>query len=404
VFDTKVKGLRALLDATRDDELELLVMFSSVAARAGNPGQSDYALSNELLNRVAAAERVRRNGTCTVRSFGWGPWDGGMVTPALRAHFTARGVSLITLDGGARAFVDDLRAGPTGHTELVLGASMEGAGPVKHDPLVREFVVLPRELPFLESHRIRGRVVLPAVFAIEWFASTARTMFPALEVASCENLRVLKGVILKWNEEGERFRVVCKTMDQAGENTTVSFELVGEQNVKHYAGRVRLAPRTNVRAESKHTAGTNASAHQDSLATTAYARSLFHGPQFHALTSLSPASEAGISATLRGARELGWKDDRTNVIDAALIDGGVQMAVVWGHDRLGRGTLPTGIGSFKIYREGFVEGPVHTELRINAHDPLRTSSTVTWVDAAGNHIAVMENLEMHVVSDEPARQ
>ena len=27
---------------------------------------------------------------CTVRSLGWGPWDGGMVTPGLKAHFEAQ--------------------------------------------------------------------------------------------------------------------------------------------------------------------------------------------------------------------------------------------------------------------------------------------------------------------------
>ena len=83
VFDTKVIGLRVLLDATADDPLKLLCMFSSVAARAGNDGQSDYAMANEVLNKVAVAERARRGAGCVVKSFRWGPWAGGMVTPAL---------------------------------------------------------------------------------------------------------------------------------------------------------------------------------------------------------------------------------------------------------------------------------------------------------------------------------
>src|SRR4029450_8067151 len=41
VFDTKVAGLRALLDATSGDPLTVLTVFSSISAHAGNPGQCD---------------------------------------------------------------------------------------------------------------------------------------------------------------------------------------------------------------------------------------------------------------------------------------------------------------------------------------------------------------------------
>ena len=46
VFDTKVKGLDALLDAVDEKRIKYLVMFSSIAARLGNPGQCDYAVAN----------------------------------------------------------------------------------------------------------------------------------------------------------------------------------------------------------------------------------------------------------------------------------------------------------------------------------------------------------------------
>ena len=103
VFDTKVSGLRALLAATAKDPLTSLCLFSSIAARTGNPGQCDYAMANEVLNLVACAERARRGSTCVVRSIGWGPWEGGMVTPSLKAHFQQMGVALIPLDVGREA-------------------------------------------------------------------------------------------------------------------------------------------------------------------------------------------------------------------------------------------------------------------------------------------------------------
>ena len=127
VFDTKVDGLRSLLAATADDPLQLLCLFSSVAARTGNEGQADYAMANEILNKVAVAERARRGTSCVVKSCGWGPWAGGMVGPALQERFESMGVAVIPLDVGARMFVDEIASPQTDQVEVVLGSLMNGA-------------------------------------------------------------------------------------------------------------------------------------------------------------------------------------------------------------------------------------------------------------------------------------
>ena len=57
-------------------------------------------MANEVLNRVAQAEARQRPG-CVVKSIGWGPWAGGMVTPLLKAKFDELGVPLIPLAEGA---------------------------------------------------------------------------------------------------------------------------------------------------------------------------------------------------------------------------------------------------------------------------------------------------------------
>ena len=121
VFDTKVEGLRNLLEATAEDPLEMICLFSSVAARVGNAGQSDYAMANEVLNKVAAAEARRRGAGCVVKSLNWGPWEGGMVTPALKHHFEGMGVPLIPLDWGARRFAQEMIYGRDRAIEVVFG-------------------------------------------------------------------------------------------------------------------------------------------------------------------------------------------------------------------------------------------------------------------------------------------
>ncbi|MBE7384596.1 MAG: SDR family oxidoreductase [Leptolyngbya sp. SIO1E4] len=123
VFRTKVDGLRALLRVTQPDTLKLLCCFSSIAARVGNPGQLNYNVANTTLNAVCLAEKVRRP-DCVVKSIGWGAWDGGMVTPALKRHFEAQGVDLIGRQTGARAFVAEVFAGADSAVEVLLTGAL----------------------------------------------------------------------------------------------------------------------------------------------------------------------------------------------------------------------------------------------------------------------------------------
>ncbi|HMM61825.1 MAG TPA: SDR family NAD(P)-dependent oxidoreductase, partial [Candidatus Rifleibacterium sp.] len=88
VIDTKVAGLRHMLKAVIKDNLKAVVLFSSFSGRGGRLGQVDYAMANEVLNKAAQKLRILRP-ECRVMAFNWGPWDGGMVTPALRNVFIA---------------------------------------------------------------------------------------------------------------------------------------------------------------------------------------------------------------------------------------------------------------------------------------------------------------------------
>ncbi|MEJ7800985.1 MAG: SDR family NAD(P)-dependent oxidoreductase, partial [Ilumatobacter sp.] len=124
VFETKVMGLGNLLSATDHDDLRVLCLFSSIAARTGNAGQADYAMANEVLNKVAIDQRAQRGDGCVVKSLGWGPWAGGMVTPELARHFEAIGVDLIPIDVGARMLVDEIAGPQTDQVEVFLGGDL----------------------------------------------------------------------------------------------------------------------------------------------------------------------------------------------------------------------------------------------------------------------------------------
>ena len=119
VYETKVTGLRVLLQAVQPEELRVLALFSSSTGRFGRAGQVDYAIANEVLNKIAQ-QQARQLPHCRVVSVNWGPWDGGMVTPALKKLFAQEGVGLIGLEAGAEYLVRELGTAQERSVEIVI--------------------------------------------------------------------------------------------------------------------------------------------------------------------------------------------------------------------------------------------------------------------------------------------
>ena len=120
VFDAKVTGLLNLLEHLDLAQLSYIGLFSSASAVFGNIGQSNYAMANQILNRVAVSLAGNYPRT-QVKSFNWGPWDGGMVDAGLAAHFAAQGIGLIDRAEGAHIFADQLLHGERSQIELLVG-------------------------------------------------------------------------------------------------------------------------------------------------------------------------------------------------------------------------------------------------------------------------------------------
>ena len=120
VYRTKIDGLLSLLACAKEDNIKHLVLFSSAAGFYGNPGQSDYSIANEILNKTAFRFKALHT-KAQVLSFNWGPWDGGMVTDDLKRMFNQRGVYIIPLDAGADLMLNELAANSNRCPQILVG-------------------------------------------------------------------------------------------------------------------------------------------------------------------------------------------------------------------------------------------------------------------------------------------
>ena len=382
VWATKIAGMRALLLATKQDQLKVLCLFSSVAARTGNIGQADYAAANEVLNRTAAAEQRDRPG-CVVKSIGWGPWEGGMVTPALAKAFHGRGIALIPLLSGAQAFADELvNGGPRGPTEVVIGGLLAGD---TQAPSLRR--ACSRDYPFLADHTVADAPVVPVVLALEWFAQRARELRPSQFVQAVERVGVLKGITLRdYQGEGDLFAIHTTAERAEG----YSFELRSFAGTLHYRAEVRLGD-TPPMAPSAPVAGPAGSYAHD--ADAIYARLLFHGPDFQVIRRVVDVSQDRAEAEL--AHDKAWANNGW-ITDMASGDGGLQLAVLWSRGTVGGASLPTGIAAMRPYGVP-APGPVRSVLTGRKREGKRTVSDVALVDAEGRVYADFIGVELHAL-------
>ncbi|MBE0478692.1 SDR family NAD(P)-dependent oxidoreductase, partial [Candidatus Aerophobetes bacterium] len=123
VFFTKTCPAKVLAEKLQPETLKFLVFFSSVAARFGNVGQSDYAAANEVLNKLAL--RLDREWPARVVSINWGPWELGMVSEELRKVYSSRGINPIAVSEGVKFFMQELEQNTLHAPEVLISRSLK---------------------------------------------------------------------------------------------------------------------------------------------------------------------------------------------------------------------------------------------------------------------------------------
>ena len=110
VLAPKVAGLALLDHWTHALPLDFLIVFSSVAAVLGSPGQANHSAANACMDSLVLARRARG---LAGSSINWGAWSevGAAMRHDVGRRITQQGLGMIDLEGGLAVFESVLASG-----------------------------------------------------------------------------------------------------------------------------------------------------------------------------------------------------------------------------------------------------------------------------------------------------
>ncbi|MFE9581691.1 beta-ketoacyl synthase N-terminal-like domain-containing protein [Nocardia sp. NPDC006044] len=342
VLEPKIAGLAAVLAALGD--LRHLVLFTSVAGLFGNAGQADYAAANEALSRFAVSWGRHHPG-CHVTAIDWGAWDGGMVTPALRGHFQARGIALLDPEIGAAAFTEQFTADRRADTVVLIGPANGLSGDAGVEPSAvsaRRILAGLTDDPIIQAHRIGEHVVLPATFGLGAMINLAERSLAGRTVTGVRDFEVLKGIVFDRPIDEIELELIPGT---SADGVAVVEANIRGGSILHFRATLLLGGGTEDAPSRPIPSGSagDANIYRDAIQ--------FHAPALQGLRLVRAAADDAIvfECSLPAARVAnGAYAGRLH--DPVLADLILQGPPVLGYRLLGGACLPLGLGRADYYR------------------------------------------------------
>ena len=410
VLETKVKGLHALLNASKEDRLKHMICFSSIAARTGNIGQSDYAAANEVLNKTMVKLSGNKPG-CRFRSLNWGPWDGGMVNASLKKEFENRGVDLIDPAEGANQLIREMGQAEDEQVEVVIGADLFEKNKAHTDSSLSaafSLTVNPVTCPVLTSHIIDGKYVVPFALLMEWKGYAAEKNNPGLRLCGMDRVRLLKGITLEDSGQNLFIEAATGKCKKAGERfeakaAVLSGSTTEEPSIMNSACKAILADRLpEPPVQSTSSSLDLAPCSMD--IEEAYRTVLFHGRQLQKIKSVTGVSDRGIEVTAPAAEPVStWiADSRRSrwTTDPMLLDAAFQAAIIWTWERRRQVCLPAFMENFRLYSPfEKISGDIRIRFTVNEETDHKIRGYITFLDESNAIIAGITGFEAIIHPD-----
>ncbi len=387
VFDIKADGFFSILKGADGIPIGATIVFSSVAGRFGNAGQTDYSAANDLLCKWTSHLRKVRPETRAI-AIDWTAWEGiGMATRgSIPKIMEMAGIEMLPPEAGIPTVRRELTK-TGGGGELIVGGKLgilaaewdatgglspEAArqfltslqrpllmlGEVKSASLQEGLAVTttldPKVQPFLFDHAMEGTPLLPGVMGTETFAQLASLAAPGMHVAavtSVEFQRPFKffrmepstlhlSALSVSNGRGVVVRTALRSKVQVRPDAPVQVRL-------HFQGEVHMA-REKVKAAMVRFAPPAFS--DMAIDSEQIYRFYFHGPAYKVLDRVRVEGRSAVGLMARDLPPNAVPETAEELIAPRLLELCFQTAGIWEVWAKERLALPTSFRSVVRHR------------------------------------------------------
>jgi NAD(P)-dependent dehydrogenase (short-subunit alcohol dehydrogenase family)/acyl carrier protein len=408
-MNVKASGYFFLYQALRDHNAlpQHFVLFSSVAGRFGNTGQTDYSAANDLATKIGVHLNATHPNT-RVTTIDWGPWDEvGMASRgAIPRLMSMAGIEMMDPQIAAKLVYAELSQG--GGQEVIYAGSLgmlesqineksgldleksnralragnpptlilsEVTGFDSKNGAIFEVTLDPNDEPFLHDHALNGTPLFPGVMGIEGFSAAAQHVAavlgsgnpPGLQLTELENIRFENAFKFYRNEPRHIVWRALPLKRETGIEVYVTLESHNPsrleevpQLVQHFSGTVHLkANRQDIDQlvtappswNGKTTLG------RDEIYTL-----YFHGPAFQVIEGVQRDKEGLLGKLNSGLPPITSQPVSLDT-NPVLIELCLQTSGIWEIGKTGAMSLPKSIGHVRLYRRETNGDPIFAQVQ-----------------------------------------
>jgi NAD(P)-dependent dehydrogenase (short-subunit alcohol dehydrogenase family) len=388
VFDVKADGFFNLLKAAAGMPLGATVVFSSVAGRFGNNGQTDYSAANDLLCKISSSLKNWRPDTRGI-AIDWTAWGGiGMATrgsipkimemagidmlppesgiPTIRRELTQSAFRGEIVVGGRLGILtaefDETGGLDTEKVAQALAAwqpPLLMVGKVKaaklYGGLEVETTFDPNVQPFLYDHQLDSTPLLPGVMGTETFAQLASLLAPGYSVAAVRNLKFESP--FKFYRMQPRTLYLSAMLRPAADGDLIAYTTLRSitqpakpelpaQEKTHFTAQVRLSKTAPVPPSPFGRGADGVKVDRESIYKV-----YFHGPAYQVMERAHVAADSAYGVMAASLPPNTQPEGVASFMAPRLIEFCFQTAGVWEIKTKGVMALPMSIGSVTAYRQ-----------------------------------------------------
>jgi hypothetical protein len=318
-----------------------------------------------------------------------------MVDASLKKQFAEEGVGVIGLSEGGNHLVRELMAQDSAAETVVIAGVATPSKPAWSISSTRTISL--ETHPFLSSHVINARAVVPLAISAEWLAHAVLHDQPGLSFIGFDDLRVHKPIVVP-TQGSVTISIATQALVKRQGLLSVATSLQDQSGSVLVSGVVLLAAR-RLLPPSERTAILTGKPYGS--IRQIYEKILFHGPQMRFITSVPVCDENGILAeTAASLPPSSWMQSPLReqwIADPTALDAAFQAMILWTTQNNGAPSLPSFVSQYRQYRD-FPSQGVRVAARILSQSEGVIRAHIDFIDLAGDLVAHMTGYECTVSS------